>query len=466
MRKSVQILLIITSIIVVTVLVTLSIVLIQHTKDDDEHKNDHQHTLRLILYTARNKNGIELDAKHVKSLQKTTYNRHVRTIFIIHGYQSDINDPNGVIIKVKNAYLENGNYNIIGVGWKKYARKLIYKGVHGHIKKVARKLMNYIKEIVDDPSIDVTVRNITLIGHSLGAHIAGLVAKHIKLCGVDGKVEKIPVIIGLDPAGPRFAKNNPFDRLDKLDADYVEIIHTSIQSSGLYYYLKLLTSFLCPFYHLDSLGIEDPIGTADFYPNYGSRQTGCTNPILHISGSCEHTKAYELFAESLNKSSNFEAIKCGGSYESQIKRHKCTPVGKHFTWRGDPVGRNNLHGIFYFETPDDLLIYKILYVLVVIFLYFVLTLLLIWLLNFLFYTCFKVCRHGNCHKKCQTECFDPKTIVCSPFCNPCYGKQRELLHRAMDVKQEQQQRTPMMAADEVIKEIQDESQTKLTFEKA
>lgn len=55
------------------------------------------------------------------------------------------------------------------------------------------------------------------------------------------------------PAGPLFDANNPSNRLDAGDADYVEVIHTDTQSFGIGY----------------------SIGRVDFYPNGGTGQPTC-----------------------------------------------------------------------------------------------------------------------------------------------------------------------------------------------
>lgn len=57
----------------------------------------------------------------------------------------------------------------------------------------------------------------------------------------------------MNPAGPLFDVNNPAERLDFTDAEYVEVIHT--ESS--------------------TFGIEAPIGHVNFYPNGGHSQPGC-----------------------------------------------------------------------------------------------------------------------------------------------------------------------------------------------
>jgi len=60
--------------------------------------------------------------------------------------------------------------------------------------------------------------------------------------------------IGLDPAKPLFSDKKPKERLDKKDAKFVDIVHT--------------TNFI--------LGQHQPIGKIDFYPNGGiTQQPGC-----------------------------------------------------------------------------------------------------------------------------------------------------------------------------------------------
>lgn len=66
----------------------------------------------------------------------------------------------------------------------------------------------------------MNLRNVTIVGHSLGAHIAGRTAKLLKTD------DKIAVIIGLDPAGVGFDFSDSTRCLSKSDADYVQVIHT------------------------------------------------------------------------------------------------------------------------------------------------------------------------------------------------------------------------------------------------
>lgn len=72
----------------------------------------------------------------------------------------------------------------------------------------------------------MNLQDLTMVGHSLGSHIAGRAAKQLKSPG------KIACIVGLDPAkiGFEFFERNK--RLADTDADYVQVIHTNGETFG------------------------------------------------------------------------------------------------------------------------------------------------------------------------------------------------------------------------------------------
>ena len=60
-------------------------------------------------------------------------------------------------------------------------------------------------------------------------------------------------VVALDPAGKYFEVAHPDARLDSRDVQFVDVIHTDSDGSGL----------------------EKPLGHLDFYPNGGEDQKGC-----------------------------------------------------------------------------------------------------------------------------------------------------------------------------------------------
>ena len=65
--------------------------------------------------------------------------------------------------------------------------------------------------------------NIHLVGHSLGAHVMGSAAKEVQRLGL-GRLRRLT---GLDPAYPFFELAGQEDRVDRSDADLVQIVHTN-----------------------------------------------------------------------------------------------------------------------------------------------------------------------------------------------------------------------------------------------
>ncbi|KAI8429019.1 hypothetical protein MSG28_007595 [Choristoneura fumiferana] len=126
-------------------------------------------------------------------------------------------------------------------------------------------------------------------------------------------------ITGLDPAAPYFSKTVTLVRLDRSDAQYVDIIHSNAM----------------PLYYA-GLGMSEGIGHVDFYPNGGAVQPGCkkvNNQVTAVnddmykwmvqSVGCNHERSYEYFTESISPSCPFIGIQCE-SYE-----HVCVPMGYH-----------------------------------------------------------------------------------------------------------------------------------------
>ena len=70
-------------------------------------------------------------------------------------------------------------------------------------------------------------------------------------------------ISGLDPAEPLFQGMPPEVRLDPGDAKFVDVIHTDSKE-----------------FYKGGLGMEQPVGHVDFYPNGGKAQRGCQNLLI------------------------------------------------------------------------------------------------------------------------------------------------------------------------------------------
>lgn len=103
----------------------------------------------------------------------------------------------------------------------------------------------------------IPLKNFHVLGHSLGAHVAGIAGQRVK-----SKLNSpLPWVTGLDPAGPLYEvpiKLPKNERLSDDDGKVVEVVHTD---GGL-------------------LGFHSAIGTIDFYPNGGQFiQPNCSSSV-------------------------------------------------------------------------------------------------------------------------------------------------------------------------------------------
>lgn len=126
---------------------------------------------------------------------------------------------------------------VLLIDWSEGSRTINYFGAAGRVPTVGAFAASYLDFLHENGFI--TWDRINVVGFSLGgrefwwirrkgffnfdtftAHIAGHTGKNVRR-------GRIPIIIGLDPAGPLFSVGNAAGRIASTDADYVEIIHTN-----------------------------------------------------------------------------------------------------------------------------------------------------------------------------------------------------------------------------------------------
>lgn len=153
------------------------------------------------------------------------------------------------------------NYNVCGVDWSRLAL-VKYSLAATNTRIVSMQLHLFIQHLM---TVGLKVNKLILIGHSMGAQIAGQTGKHFH--------GKLPHIIGLDPAGWLFTKPSFVDdNLNQTDAKFVQCIHTDNAYFG--------------------LGSTFDTCHQDYYPNGGlNPQPGCHKPILENGiALCKCTK--------------------------------------------------------------------------------------------------------------------------------------------------------------------------------
>ncbi|XP_045774010.1 phospholipase A1 VesT1.02-like isoform X1 [Maniola jurtina] len=218
------------------------------------------------------KNGnIKHNLSETNYLKKLMVNAE-SVYFLVHGFMES---SDGLMVQgVAPELLKQQRVKVFALDGRKVI-SLEYFRSSTYVRFMGQKFGTLLTDLIRR---GVNASKITLIGHSLGAHIAGIAGKKVK----ERTGKSIARITGLDPAGPCFSNIDTGARLDASDAEYVDVIHTN---GGM-------------------LGLKEPVGHKDFYPNNGMSQPGC------FFSTCDHSRAWELFAESINSPDHFPARKC------------------------------------------------------------------------------------------------------------------------------------------------------------
>uniref|UniRef100_A0A1I8NWW3 Lipase domain-containing protein n=1 Tax=Stomoxys calcitrans TaxID=35570 RepID=A0A1I8NWW3_STOCA len=177
--------------------------------------------VKFYLYTRDNANTAqELFINNEDSVKKSHFEKSRPTRIIIHGwggsYTSTPNKP------IREAYLSKDNYNIISVDWNAYS-KLNYVSARAKVPVVGEDVAEFVDFL--NAKFGMSFSNLVVIGHSLGAHVAGY-------CGKRVKRGTLAAIVGLDPAYPMYSYENPETRLASTDAKYVQTIQTNGNVKG------------------------------------------------------------------------------------------------------------------------------------------------------------------------------------------------------------------------------------------
>ncbi|XP_041980258.1 lipase member I-like [Aricia agestis] len=196
-----------------------------------------------------------------------------QTKVIIHGYRD--RSQSAVSMDVAEAYVAKKSFNVLLVDAEEMLNKRYILSVHNS-RLMGKRLANLLANL---ENFGAHASDFHLIGISLGAHIAGWAGKYFHRY----KGTTLGRITGLDPAGPCFTYAYQDQRLDKMDAAYVDVLHSN----------RLVQ------------GVLEPLGHADFYINGGGpQQPGCIMP------SCSHLRAAQIYAESIKNPKSFVAIQC------------------------------------------------------------------------------------------------------------------------------------------------------------
>lgn len=274
--------------------------------------------IKFYLFTRRTQQNPELiDVLNPESLYNTHWNPKHPVKIVIHGFGGGRNlSPSP---DMRKAYFARGNYNIIIVDYGSAVTEPCLSQIEWAPRFGSLCVSQLVKYITHHPR-GVPPDSMHLIGYSVGAHIAGLVANY--LTPEEGKLGRIT---GLDPTIFFYAGTNNSRDLDTTDAHFVDIIHTG---AGI-------------------LGQWSASGHADFYVNGGTSQPGCASSTIFQTLACDHTKVTPYFIESINSEKGFWAGPCTTLVSYLLGW--CEPKDSDYVLMGEHLS-HRARGVFYVTT--------------------------------------------------------------------------------------------------------------------
>ncbi|KAK2503251.1 hypothetical protein MC885_010234 [Smutsia gigantea] len=260
-----------------------------------------------LLYTNKNPNTFQiLLPTDPSTIEASNFQTDKKTRFIIHGF-IDKGNENWLLEMCQNMF-QVEEVNCICVDWTKGAQTT-YTQAANNVRVVGAQVAQMLSMLLTNHSYSPS--QVHLIGHSLGAHVAG---------EAGSKTPGLGRITGLDPVEASFQGTPEEVRLDPSDADFVDVIHTDAAP-------------LIPFV---GFGSSQLMGHLDFFPNGGEEMPGCQKNVLSqivdLDGiwegtrdfvACNHLRSYKYYSESILNPDGFAAYPCA-SYRA-FESNKCFP---------------------------------------------------------------------------------------------------------------------------------------------
>ncbi|XP_063250133.1 phospholipase A1 member A isoform X2 [Prinia subflava] len=277
--------------------------------------------VQFLLFTSSSPSCGELISAD-DGIKNCSFNSSLETKIIIHGFRALGTKPSWIEGLVQ-AILHTSQVNVIAVDWV-YGSTGAYPSAVENVTQLALAISQFISKLL---ALGVSGTSIHIIGVSLGAHVGGLVG-HFH----GGRLGRITA---LDPAGPKYTRASPEERLDPGDALFVEAIHTDA----------------------DNFGIRIPVGHIDYFVNGGKDQPGC--PRFISAGYnfliCDHMRAVHLYISALSHPCPIVGFPCA-SHQDFLNGH-CLDCAEPFLSSCPRIGLLKQAGVNMSRLPQEVKVF-------------------------------------------------------------------------------------------------------------
>jgi len=265
--------------------------------------------------------------KFAPDASTTVFDPEKPTIIVAHGLGGCCSDQ-----QFLPSYRDAGkDFNVIGIRWNLTPKQLDWTNNWFDALEAAGEYSAlFVKYMTENYGLNTA--DVHAVAFSYGTNVIGQMGKYLTKFGL----EQIPRCTLLDPVcegwhpkcGNLEAKGN---------YGYVDVIHTTA----------------------GTLGMLEPIGDIDFYPDGGTIQKcTCASPCEGVNCNKNggqknsHARAQSLYEESiLSEPDNFLAWKCDDLDLSKNNKYRsCSydggdlvPMGEQLTTKGNPTGIYYLH---------------------------------------------------------------------------------------------------------------------------
>lgn len=128
-----------------------------------------------IYFYNKNTSELVLNISSIDEIKKSGYSSSKNTVFVIHGWHNSYHSSMCQV--VKDAYLTVTDVNIFVVDWNSIAKQEYFQA-RNQVVQTGKVIAELIYSMVTNGLLHLNKTSI--VGHSLGAHVAGTTGKALK----------------------------------------------------------------------------------------------------------------------------------------------------------------------------------------------------------------------------------------------------------------------------------------------